>query len=57
MTEDCFPRIDEKGGNCYDNAPMESFRGTIKNELIHHRRYRTREEAIRGSAGKENVEL
>jgi putative transposase len=34
-------------GDCYDNAPMESFWGTVKNELIHHRRYRTREEAIR----------
>ncbi len=33
-------------GNCYDNAPMESFWGTLKNELVHHRRYRTREEAI-----------
>ena len=33
-------------GNCYDNAPMESFWGTIKQELIHHRRYRTRREAI-----------
>ncbi len=32
-------------GNCYDNAPMESFWGTLKNELVHHRRYRTREEA------------
>jgi transposase InsO family protein len=34
-------------GNCYDNAPMESFWGSLKNELVHHRRYRTREEAIR----------
>jgi transposase InsO family protein len=33
-------------GNCYDNAPMESFWGTLKQELIHHRRYRTRREAI-----------
>lgn len=33
-------------GNCYDNAPMESFWGTLKNELIHHRRYQTRQEAI-----------
>jgi putative transposase len=33
-------------GNCYDNAPMESFWGTLKQELIHHRRYRTRQEAI-----------
>ncbi len=32
-------------GNCYDNAPMESFWGTLKQELIHHRRYRTRQEA------------
>lgn len=34
-------------GNCYDNAPMESFWGTLKNELVHHKRYVTREEAIR----------
>jgi putative transposase len=32
-------------GNCYDNAPMESFWGTLKQELVHHRRYRSREEA------------
>jgi transposase InsO family protein len=34
-------------GNCYDNAPMESFWGTLKQELVNHRRYRTRQEAIR----------
>jgi transposase InsO family protein len=34
-------------GDCWDNAPMESFFGTLKRELIHHRRYRTREEARR----------
>lgn len=34
-------------GNCYDNAPMESFWGTLKNELVHHRRYQTREQARR----------
>jgi putative transposase len=34
-------------GDCYDNAPMESFWGTLKNELVHHRRYKTRGEAIR----------
>lgn len=33
-------------GNCYDNAPMESFWGTLKSELIHHRRYKSRQEAI-----------
>jgi len=40
------PSMSRKG-NCYDNAPMESFWGILKNELIHHRRYATREEAIR----------
>ena len=25
-------------GNCWDNAPMESFWGVLKNELVHHRR-------------------
>jgi len=34
-------------GNCFDNAPMESFWGTLKQELVHHRRYWTRREAIR----------
>ena len=34
-------------GNCYDNAPMESFWGTLKQELVHHRQYRNRQEAIR----------
>lgn len=32
-------------GNCYDNAPMESFWGSLKNELVLHRRYATRAEA------------
>lgn len=32
-------------GNCYDNAPMESFWGTLKNELVHHRRFETRGQA------------
>lgn len=34
-------------GDCWDNAPMESFWGMFKNnELVHHRRYRTRAQAI-----------
>jgi transposase InsO family protein len=33
-------------GNCYDNAPMESFWGTLKQELVHHRHYYTRREAM-----------
>ena len=36
-----------KKGDCYDNAPMESFWGTLKNELVHHSRYQTRGQAIR----------
>jgi transposase InsO family protein len=32
-------------GNCWDNACVESFFGTVKRELIYHRQYRTREEA------------
>jgi len=32
-------------GNCLDNAAMESFFGTLKSELIHHRHYRTRAQA------------
>jgi transposase InsO family protein len=32
-------------GNCYDNAPMESFFATLKTELIYHRHYATRAEA------------
>ena len=34
-------------GNCYNYTPMESFWGTLKNELVHHRRYETREQARR----------
>jgi transposase InsO family protein len=32
-------------GTWYDNAPMESFFGTLKSELVYHRAYRTRNEA------------
>ena len=31
--------------NCWDNAPMESSFHTLKTELIHHRNYRSRQEA------------
>lgn len=34
-------------GDCWDNAPMESFWGSLKNELVHHRRFTTREQANR----------
>ena len=32
-------------GNCWDNACVESFFGTLTRELVHHRRYATRDEA------------
>ena len=32
-------------GTWYDNAPMESFFGTLKSECVHHVIYRTRDEA------------
>ena len=32
-------------GNYYDNASIESCWGTLKNELVHRRRYITRQQA------------
>ena len=32
-------------GNCYDNAPMESFWASLKKERVHHQHYKTRAEA------------
>lgn len=32
-------------GNCWDNAPMESFFATLKKELVHHEHYRTHAQA------------
>lgn len=34
-------------GNCWDNAPMESFFGTLKTESLHHYRFKTRVNARR----------
>lgn len=33
-------------GNGYDNAPIERFWGTLKTELVHPRRFQTRQQAI-----------
>lgn len=38
------PSMSRKG-NCYDNAVVESFFSSLKNELIHHRDYHTRDQA------------
>ena len=32
-------------GNCWDNAPMESFFASLKKELVHDENYTTRDEA------------
>ncbi|MBU6460737.1 MAG: DDE-type integrase/transposase/recombinase [Proteobacteria bacterium] len=32
-------------GNCYDNAPIGSFWGSLKNEMVHHHRFETRAQA------------
>ena len=42
-------------GNCFDNAPMESFWGSLKNELTHHQNYETRAHAK--AAVQEYIEI
>ena len=39
-----IPSMSRKG-NCWDNACVESFFGTLKRELVYHRHYATRDEA------------
>ena len=34
-----------RNGNCLDNAPMESFFGSLKTELVHRTRFATRRDA------------
>ena len=45
LRENGFITSMSRKGNCYDNAPAESFFSTLKSELIHLRRFKTREEA------------
>ena len=40
------PSMSRKG-NCWDNAPMESFFHTLKTERAHHRDYATKAQARR----------
>jgi len=40
-----FVQSMSRKGNCWDNAPMESFFGTLKTELVYHEHYKTRAEA------------
>jgi putative transposase len=42
-------------GNCFDNAPIESFWSSLKGEVIHHQRFATRAQAE--SAVREYIEI
>ena len=44
------PSMSRKG-DCWDNAPMESFFSTLKRERVHRRRYWTRQEATEDLGG------
>jgi putative transposase len=46
MVNGLIPGMSRKG-DCWDNAVMESFFSTLKTELTHHRRYKSRQEAYR----------
>ena len=41
---ECQQSMSRKG-NCWDNAVTESFFGILKNEMVHHERFKTRQEA------------
>ena len=46
MLKDCnFVCSMSRKGNCWDNAPAESFFATLKKDLVYHEHYRTREDA------------
>lgn len=44
----CLQSMSRKG-NCYDNAPMESFFKTFKVEEVYHEKYQTHEQAVRAA--------
>lgn len=45
LDENGFVCSMSRKGDCWDNAPAESFFHTLKTELVHHCRFQTREEA------------
>jgi putative transposase len=46
LLEQCNMQVSMSGkGNCFDNAPMESFWGMLKQELVYHSHFKTRQEA------------
>jgi putative transposase len=46
LRENGFTTSMSRKGNCYDNAEAETFFGTLKNELIHLIRFKTRDGAV-----------
>lgn len=47
LEKDSFICSMSRKGNCWDNAPMESFWGKMKQEWLNDKRFRTREDARR----------
>jgi putative transposase len=47
LTQSGFICSMSRNGNCWDNAPMESFWGKMKQEWLNDKRFRTREDAKR----------
>jgi putative transposase len=47
LKKDGFICSMSRKGNCWDNAPMESFWGKLKQEWLNDKRFRTREDAKR----------
>ena len=47
LQENGFTCSMSRKGDCWDNAPMESFFGTLKKELVHHEEYESRVAARR----------
>ena len=45
LTQKGFRCSMSRKGNCWDNAPSESFFHSLKTELVHHEDFQTREEA------------
>ena len=39
FTTCCARILNAQKGNCYDNAPVESFFSSLKNELVRHRQF------------------
>ena len=46
------PSMSRKG-NCWDNAPMESFFGTLKQEMVHHRSFAPDAQGSVGEIGED----